>query len=98
MKEDNLSKKAKILNNNESWVNFQIIHNNTESNIITNNPYKATAFNNFLSQASISDNENAFIPHSARIVNDNNLDVISVTCQDIIDQLKSLDTSRSFGL
>ncbi len=65
--------------------------------IITDNRQKAEVFNDFFTQVSSLDDENAELPQD--FINDvvNRLDEIVVTEQDVHDQLKILDTNKAYG-
>ena len=57
---------------------------------------KATAFNDFFLEASTLDDSNHEVPCDDFIV-DAGLNRIEITLQDVVDQLKCLDTNKSFG-
>ena len=66
--------------------------------IITDDKEKAEAFNKFFIQASHLDDSEAKLPDDNPVFNhDNGLSHINITQQDIIDQIKNLDISKSYG-
>ena len=69
----------------------------TENAILTKDKDKAEAFNEFFAKASQIDDSNAQLPDAGRILDINNLTSLSVTKQDIVDQLKILDISKAYG-
>ena len=68
-----------------------------DNDILTDDKDKAEAFNLFFSQASSIDDTNTQLPNIARVLDDNFLVSIQISKQDIIDQLKAIDVSKSYG-
>ena len=65
-------------------------------NIVTDDKEKANTFNRYFQKASLLDTSNASIPENVLFF-DAGLSEIYVTLDDVIDQIKSLDTSKSYG-
>ena len=54
-------------------------------------------FNKYFLKASQLDNSNRNLPHYQRIVNpDENFDTIEITTNDVLDQVKCLNSSKSY--
>ena len=68
----------------------------TDGDILTDDKEKAEAFNNFFQKASTLDETNALLPDDIFIFQ-HGLPDIEITDQDVIDQIKALDTSKSYG-
>ena len=66
------------------------------SRIITDNKEKATAFNDFFTGAAQLDDTNAQLPEY-HANNDVSLEDITVSNQDVIDQIEALDTTKAYG-
>ena len=64
--------------------------------IVTDDKDKAKAFNDFFLEASTLDDTLAQIPEGIMIL-EGGLDQIDITLQDVIDQVRCLDTSKSYG-
>ena len=64
--------------------------------ILTNDLDKANAFNNYFMTASSIDDSNASVPETNRLFA-GGFENLVVTTRDVNDQLKCLDTSKSFG-
>ena len=64
--------------------------------IITDNKEKATAFNDFFTSAAQLDDTNAQLPeyHADKEVS---LEDITVSNQDVLDQIEALDTTKAYG-
>ena len=65
--------------------------------IIADDIGKANAFNDFFSKASNLNDDGATVPENIRLLEDHPLEEIMVSVQDVTDQLKNLDTSKSYG-
>ena len=69
-----------------------------EDNLITDDKAKAEAFNNFFLKASQLDDKDAVLPDNIRLFDDGTtLTTINITKQDVIDQIKDLDSTKSYG-
>ena len=69
-----------------------------DGEVITDDAEKAIAFNNFFLSASYVDDTNAIAPNANRIFDDGNgLSHINITLDDVEDQVKALDCSKSYG-
>ena len=86
----------KVQQNNDSFDVIPPIE--IDNDILTNDKAKEEAFNEYFSQASTVDDTNAYLPVIDRVLNINTLSSVEVTKQDTIDQLKSLDISKSYGI
>ena len=64
--------------------------------ILTDSLEKARAFNSFFQRASSLDDSNAALPFD-QLLFEHGIDVINISVQDVIDQIKALDTSKSYG-
>lgn len=64
--------------------------------ILTDDLDKANAFNNYFIKASVIEDKNARVPDVNRIMA-GAFENLTVTIQDVLDQLKSLDISKSYG-
>ena len=65
--------------------------------IITDDMAKAETFNNFFLSASQVDDTNAELPNDNRLFDGFDLTNIDLTLQDVNDQIKLLDCSKSYG-
>ena len=85
----------KVQNSND---NFEVIPPiETNSDILTRDKDKAEAFNVFFSKASELDDSNAQLPNITRVLEINNLNSLIISKEDIVDQLKALDTTKAYG-
>jgi hypothetical protein len=70
----------------------------TDVHIITDDLEKAEAFNDFFLKASFLDDTEATLPENIRVFDDGTgLSNINITMQDVVDQVKCLDCSKSYG-
>ena len=67
-----------------------------DGKILTDDLDKATAFNDFFAGAAQLDDSNAVLPNNLQAADDL-LDSITVTDQDVLDQLILLDSSKAYG-
>ena len=84
----------KLLKSNDGYETIPPIETDTE--IITDDLDKANAFNDFFLKASSLDNFAKETPPNY-LINDGGLCNISISIEDVCDQLKCLDTSKSYG-
>ena len=69
----------------------------TDEKCIDNDEDKAEAFNEFFLRMSTLDNSDGDLPEERNIINHNSLDTIDITEEDVLDQLKNLDTNKALG-
>ena len=85
-----------VYKNNDIADTIPPIEKNGET--VTDDMEKAKVFNDFFLSASQVDDSNARVPEGNRIFDDGNrLSYIDITLNDVIDQVKCLDTSKSYG-
>ena len=85
-----------VYKSNETYQSIPPLEDDGET--VTESSRKATLFNLFFSKASTIDDHDRHTPDLGRIFqDDNNLEEIDITEQDVADQIKGLDTSKAYG-